>query len=61
MTKRRSPYPSTPEIKRLIAAAMKSGLQVDGIEVSPDGTVRLLRRAEAKQNSDLFARWEGHL
>lgn len=52
---RRSPYPSSPEIKRLIKAARDAGLDVAGIEASPDGTVRLVEaRALPAAPASLF-------
>jgi hypothetical protein len=37
-----SRYPRKAEIERTVAAAKASGLDVAGIEVTPDGTIRVL-------------------
>ena len=46
-------------IKRSIAAARKAGVDVAGIEVLPDGTIRLLdARLAPKPTADLFEELE---
>lgn len=54
-TARRSTYPRSPDIKRLIKAARDAGLDVAGFEASPDGTVRVVEaRALPAQPASLF-------
>jgi hypothetical protein len=43
-------------IERAVKAAKDAGLDVGGVEVLPDGTVRVLTRESAK--TDAFADWQ---
>jgi hypothetical protein len=46
-------YPSSPDIKRIVKAAKAGGLDVVGIEVCPDGMIRILEpRATRQEMSD---------
>lgn len=55
----KSPYPSVPNVKRMIAAAKAAGLDVAGIEVSPDGMIRIIEaRALPAKGDDLFDQWK---
>ena len=48
-------YPGAVAIKRLVKAARDSGLDVAGLEVAPDGTIRIMEaRAVPKPEEDLF-------
>jgi len=52
-------YPSKAAIDRTIAAARGAGLDIAGIEVGPDGSIRLVEaRAVPKKNMDEFERLE---
>jgi hypothetical protein len=58
----RRAYPRKVEIARVMAAARAGGLDVAGIEVSPDGTIRILRADAVPQaKNDLFAEWDDKL
>ncbi|MEG3151784.1 hypothetical protein U1769_17975 [Sphingomonas sp. ZT3P38] len=59
MTKLR--YPSTPEIKRIVNAAKACGLDVGGIEVCPDGMIRILEARATQQGQTLFDRLRDQL
>ena len=60
MTTRRA-YPRKVEITRAVEAAKACGLDVAGIEISPNGSIRLLEeRAIPKPEND-FDRWEDRL
>lgn len=52
-------YAGAVPIKRSIAAARKAGVDVAGVEVLPDGTIRLLDARLAPQApADLFEKLE---
>lgn len=52
-------YAGAVAIRRSIAAARKSGLDVAGLEILPDGTIRLLdMRLAPRATDDLFERLE---
>lgn len=52
-------YPSKAAIDKTIAAARAAGLDIAGIEVGRDGTIRLVEaRAIPKKNMDEFERLE---
>lgn len=59
---RRSCYASQREISRIITAAKKSGIAVSGLEVSPEGIIRLFdaSTSPAPQRGD-FERWQDEL
>lgn len=54
-------YPSTPEIKRIVGAAKACGLDVAGIEVCPDGMIRVLDSRAAQQPMSDFDRLRDQL
>ena len=52
-------YPKKVEITRMIAAARAAGLDVAGIEVSPDGAIKIIEaRAMPRQALSEFERME---
>jgi hypothetical protein len=52
-------YPGKVAIRHAIQAAKANGLDVAGIEVAPDGTIRILEaRAMPEKQPDLFERLE---
>lgn len=52
-------YPRKVEITRMIAAAKAAGLDVAGIEVSPDGSIKLIEaRAMPSKAMTEFERME---
>lgn len=53
---KRRRYPTQAAIDRVIRAARKAGIFVNGIEVSPDGVIRVIDRTESPQ--DDFERWQ---
>lgn len=55
---RRSPYASTPEIKRLVKAARALDIDVAGFEAFPDGTIRIFRAGAEPGKPDLFEQME---
>ena len=57
MTAARSTYPRKAVIERAIAAARAGGIKVGGIEVDPDGTIRILGETDAPTASS-FERWQ---
>lgn len=70
MTTQFPPLPKAPKphyagavaIRHAITSARKVGLDVAGMELLPDGTIRLLdARLAPKQTNDLFGEWEGKL
>jgi len=55
-------YPRKAEIARAVEAAKACGLDVSGIEVSPDGTIRIVEaRAVPKQPANDFERYQDRL
>lgn len=55
-------YPRKAEIERSVAAAKACGLDVAGIEVSPDGTIRIVEaRAVTPPPVSEFDRYEAEL
>lgn len=55
-------YPRKAEIERSVAAAKACGLDVAGIEVSPDGTIRIMEaRAVADVPANDFDRFSDQL
>jgi hypothetical protein len=51
----RSSYPGKVAIRHVVEAARASGLDVAGLEVAPDGTIRILEaRAMPQQPKSLF-------
>lgn len=52
-------YPGKVAIRHVIEAARSLGLDVVGIEVTPDGTIRALdRKAIPAEPMDEFAKWD---
>lgn len=60
MTARRA-YPRKAEIARFVEAAKASGIDVAGIEISPEGHIRLLEARAIPQPQNDFDRWEDRL
>lgn len=60
MTAKRA-YPRKAEIARAVEAAKACGLDVAGIEVSPNGSIRLLENRAIPQPENDFDRWEDRL
>lgn len=59
MSTQRRPSVRKSEITRGVEALRAGGVPVTGMEIAPDGTVRLLTAVAPKvQNDDAFARWE---
>lgn len=54
-------YPRKVEIVRAIGAAKACGLDVAGVEVSPDGTIRIVEARAIPQPKDVFSEWEDKL
>jgi hypothetical protein len=50
-------YPSTPEIKRIVRAAKACGLDVAGLEVCPDGMIRILEPRATQAHQTDFDRY----
>lgn len=50
-------YPRRSVIERAIAAAKASGIKVGGLEVDPDGTVRILSE-RASPTDSAYDRWK---
>lgn len=50
-------YPRRAQIERAIAAAKAGGMKVGGVEIDPDGTIRVLgERAGAAESA--YDRWK---
>jgi hypothetical protein len=49
-------YPVKKIIARALDAAREAGLEIGGVDVRPDGTVRVLTREATKE--DAFADWK---
>jgi hypothetical protein len=55
-------YPGKVAIRRAVQAARDNGIDVGGVEVSPDGSIRIIDlRAIPRQPVDEFERWEAKL
>ena len=55
-------YPGKVAIRRAVQAARDNGIDVGGVEVSPDGSIRIIdMRAIPRQPADEFERWESRL
>ena len=52
-------YPGKVAIKRVIEAARTCGLDVAGVEVSPDGTIKVVEARAAPSAVSLFDQLEG--
>ena len=63
MTAQAKPYyPRKSQIERAVAAAKACGLDVCGIEVSPNGVIRIIEaRAVPNQPANDFERFEDRL
>ena len=60
-TRIKSPI-SVTTIKRVVAAAEKAGIVIGGLEVQPDGTIRITSLASPESHShDVFAEWASRL
>lgn len=57
----RRSYPRKVEITRFVAAAKAGGIDVAGIEISPEGHIRLLEARAIPQPQNDFDRWEDRL
>lgn len=60
MTARRA-YARKAEIARAIEAAQACGIDVGGVELSPNGAIRLIDRSAIPQPQNDFDRWEDRL
>lgn len=54
-------YPRTAEIRRMMEAAKAGGMEVAGVEISPDGRIRLLSPDAVPKPQNDFDRWEDRL
>lgn len=55
-------YPGKVAIRHVVEAAKSLGIDVAGIEVTPDGTIRVMEaRAAPTQPKDLFDEWKDQL
>ena len=50
-------YPTQATIDRVIRAARKAGISVGGIEVSPDGVIRILDASEIQRPKSQADEW----
>lgn len=57
MTKERPNYPRRAVIERTIEAARCAGIRVEGFEVSPTGTIRILTQGKQEAGT-AFDRWK---
>lgn len=55
----RAHYVSKAQLKRLVDSARAAGIDFAGVEMAPDGTVRLLPPAASPAND--FDRWKDQL
>lgn len=52
-------YPGAVAIKRAVAAAKAAGIEVGGLEVTPQGVIRILRAGEKPvDEQDEWAQWD---
>jgi hypothetical protein len=54
-------YPHKAEIVRAVEAAKACGLDVAGVEVSPNGTIKIIEARALPQPQDEFERWNDRL
>jgi len=54
-------YPGKVAIRHAIEAARACGLDPAGVEVCPDGTIRIVEARALPQKADLFDEWKDHL
>jgi hypothetical protein len=55
-------YPGKVALRHALDAARAAGIDVGAVEVSPDGSIRIIdARAVPKAPADEFERWEGRL
>lgn len=54
-------YPRKAEIVRVVEAARACGLDVAGVEVSADGSIKAVEARAIPMPKDEFDRWEGRL
>ncbi len=55
-------YPGKVAIRHATEAARAAGIDVGAVEVSPDGSIRIIdARAISKTPADEFERWEDRL
>jgi len=50
-------YPGKVAIRHVVEAAKSLGIDVAGIEVTPDGTIRVLESRAMPKKDDLFDQW----
>ena len=56
--KKEDHYPGAVAIKRAVAAAKAAGLNVGGLEICPDGVIRILDKADTPaQPADEWEQW----
>jgi len=54
-------YPGKVAIRHVVEAAKSLGIDVAGIEVTPDGTIRVLESRAMPKSEDLFEKWQDRL
>ncbi len=54
-------YPSKAQIERMVAAARSAGIDVAGLEVSPDGTIRVVEPRAVSIPTNDFDRYQDRL
>lgn len=54
-------YPGKVAIRHAMDAARASGLDPAGIEVCPDGTIRIVEARAVAKKDDLFDQWADRL
>ena len=50
-------YPTQAAIDRIVRAARKAGISVGGVEVSPDGVIRILDASELQRPKSEVDEW----
>ena len=51
-------YPRRAEITRAVEAAKACGIEVNGIEVSPDGSIKIISGAGGTPSESEFDTWD---
>lgn len=59
MARTKSPYPKKSEIDNVVKALVQAGGEVGGIEVTRDGTIRVLRKLENGAQT-AYDQWRQH-
>lgn len=59
MTKPTREYATRSQIKRAIDAARDAGIEIGGVEVAPDGTIRILSLAQTQpERTSAYDQWK---